>query len=43
MTGRRMFITVTHFKGGVGKSTTAVHFAAFLEDGDSLLLQGRPQ
>ena len=38
-----MFITVTHFKGGVGKTTSAVHFAAFLQWlSPTLLIDGDP-
>jgi chromosome partitioning protein len=37
------FITVAHYKGGVGKTTTAVHFAAFLQNlGPTLLIDGDP-
>lgn len=36
-------ITVTGFKGGVGKSTTAIHLAAFFSDqGQTLLVDGDP-
>lgn len=36
-------ITVTGFKGGVGKSTTAIHIAAYLSDhGKVLLVDGDP-
>ena len=36
-------LTVTGYKGGVGKSTTAVHLAAFFaEKGDTLLIDGDP-
>lgn len=36
-------ITVTGFKGGVGKSTTAVHIAAYFSDhGKTLLVDGDP-
>lgn len=36
-------ITVTGYKGGVGKSTTAVHVAAFLSDrGETILVDGDP-
>jgi chromosome partitioning protein len=36
-------ITVTGFKGGVGKSTTAIHLAAFFATrGETLLIDGDP-
>jgi chromosome partitioning protein len=39
-----MIVTVTSFKGGVGKTTTAVHLACFLHEkkGDVLLVDGDP-
>ena len=38
-----MFVTVASYKGGVGKTTTAVHLAAFLQKlGPTLLIDGDP-
>lgn len=38
-----MLVTVAGFKGGVGKTTTAVHLACFLkEHGSALLVDGDP-
>lgn len=39
-----MIITVTSFKGGVGKTTTAIHLACFLQEqyGKVLLIDGDP-
>lgn len=38
-----MRVTVANFKGGVGKTTTAIHLAAFLSrEGQTLLLDGDP-
>src|SRR5207248_3848873 len=38
-----MILTVAGFKGGVGKTTTAIHFAAYLQDtAPTLLIDGDP-
>jgi chromosome partitioning protein len=38
-----MYITVTHYKGGVGKTTTAVHLATYLQRlAPTLLIDGDP-
>ena len=38
-----MIITVAGFKGGVGKTTTAVHFAAWMQQrGPTVLVDGDP-
>ena len=38
-----MVITVASYKGGVGKSTTAIHLAAFLqEQSPTVLIDGDP-
>lgn len=38
-----MIITTAAFKGGVGKTTTSIHVAAFLQQhGDTLLVDGDP-
>ncbi|MEO1132798.1 MAG: ParA family protein [Cyanobacteria bacterium J06639_1] len=37
------FLTITGFKGGVGKTTTAIHLATFFSDrGKTLLVDGDP-
>ncbi len=38
-----MFVTVASYKGGVGKTTTAVHFAAYFQDlAPTILIDGDP-
>jgi chromosome partitioning protein len=38
-----MLITIASFKGGVAKTTTAVHLAAYLQDrSPTLLIDGDP-
>ena len=38
-----MIVTTASFKGGVGKTTTAIHIAAYLQkSGDTLLVDGDP-
>ena len=38
-----MVVTVASFKGGVGKSTTAVHLAAYLQaKAPTMLVDGEP-
>ena len=38
-----MFITVASYKGGVGKTTTAIHLAAYLQPlAPTLLIDGDP-
>ena len=39
-----MIITIASFKGGVAKTTTAVHLAAYLQDrSPTLLIDGDPE
>lgn len=38
-----MFVTVASYKGGVGKTTTAVHLAVYFQDlGPTILIDGDP-
>ena len=38
-----MILTVASFKGGVGKTTSAIHFAAYLQQqAPTLLIDGDP-
>jgi len=43
LTGKPMYITVTNYKGGVGKTTTAVHLAAYFQRlAPTVLIDGDP-
>jgi len=43
LTGRRMIITLASFKGGVAKSTTAIHLAELLQESAPTLLVDHDQ